>query len=162
MYADKRTLAHLRLPRNSEEILVTCPTCPLAGCTLVCEHGDFSPHPVMTLGQQIRNARLAADLSLRELARRIERAPSYVNDIEHDRRVPSETVLADLAAHLNLDFDQLLATAGRVGEGAKKYMKSQPMAGMLLRTVSDAEFGERELKTLIEQAEKIIDKRTDE
>ncbi|MFD3458236.1 multiprotein-bridging factor 1 family protein [Nocardia fluminea] len=157
-----RTLSHRGLPCNSEAILATRPTCSLVGCTLVCEHGHPSPRIVMTLGQQIRSARLAADLSLRELARRIERAPSYMNDIEHDRRVPSESVLADLAAALSLDLDQLLATAGRVGEGAEQYMKSQPMAGMLLRRVSDAEFGERELKTLIEQADKIIDKRTDE
>ncbi|MPZ81447.1 MAG: helix-turn-helix domain-containing protein [Actinophytocola sp.] len=112
-----------------------------------------------TLGQRIRDARVAAGLSLRELARRIERAPSYLNDIEHDRRVPSEAVVMQLASELDLDSDLLLAAAGRVGEGAERYMKSNPTAGVLFRRVSGAGLGEQDLKHLLEQAEKIIDKR---
>lgn len=102
---------------------------------------------------------MAAELSLRELARRIEHAPSYLNDIEHDRRVPSEAVLRQLAAELNLDADLLLAAAGRVGEGAQRYMQSNPTAGVLFRRVSDAGLGEHDLKHLLEQAEKMISKR---
>lgn len=112
-----------------------------------------------TLGQQIRGARVAAKLSLRELARRIERAPSYLNDIEHDRRVPSEAVLRQLAAQLSLDADPLLAAAGRVGEGAEQYMRSNPTAGVLFRRVSDAGLGEQDLKQLLDHAEKMINKR---
>jgi transcriptional regulator with XRE-family HTH domain len=102
---------------------------------------------------------VAAQLSLRELARRIERAPSYLNDIEHDRRVPSEAVLKQLAAELDLAVDLLLAAAGRVGEGAERYMQSNPTAGVLFRRVSDAGLGEQDLKQLLEQAEKMISKR---
>jgi transcriptional regulator with XRE-family HTH domain len=112
-----------------------------------------------TLGQRIRDARVAAELALRELARRVERAPSYLNDIEHDRRVPSEVVLRQLAAELNLDADLLLAAAGRVGEGAERYMQSNPTAGVLFRRISDAGLGEQDVKHLLEQAEKIINKR---
>lgn len=112
-----------------------------------------------TLGQQIRDARVAAELSLRELARRIERAPSYLNDIEHDRRVPSEAVLRQLATELHLDADLLLAAAGRVGEGAERYMRSNPTAGVLFRRVSDAGLDEQDLRHLLEQAEEIIAKR---
>jgi transcriptional regulator with XRE-family HTH domain len=112
-----------------------------------------------TLGQRIRDARVAAGLSLRELARRIERAPSYLNDIEHDRRVPSEAVVMQLASELDLDSDLLLAAAGRVGEGAERYMQSNPTAGVLFRRVSGAGLGEQDLKHLLEQAEKIISKR---
>jgi transcriptional regulator with XRE-family HTH domain len=102
---------------------------------------------------------VAAGLSLRELARRIERAPSYLNDIEHDRRVPSEAVLMQLASELDLDADLLLAAAGRVGEGAERYMQSNPTAGVLFRRVSGAGLGEQDLKHLLEQAEEIINKR---
>lgn len=101
---------------------------------------------------------MAAELSLRELARRIERAPSYLNDIEHDRRVPSEGVLRQLATELRLDADLLLAAAGRVGEGAERYMRSNPTAGVLFRRVSDAGLGEQDLRHLLEQAEEIIAK----
>lgn len=112
-----------------------------------------------TLGQQIRDARVAADLTLRELARRIERAPSYLNDIEHDRRIPSEVVLRTIAAELKLDTDLLLAAAGRVGEGAEQYMRSNPTAGVLFRRVSGAGLDEQDLKRLLAQAENMINKR---
>jgi len=100
-----------------------------------------------------------ADLSLRELARRIDRAPSYINDIEHDRRVPSEPVLRQICGELGLDEDRLLAAAGRVGEGAEEYMKANPTAGVLFRRVSNAGLGEHDLNRLLTQAEKLIRER---
>ena len=113
-----------------------------------------------TLGAQIRDARVRAELSLRELARRIERAPSYLNDIEHDRRVPSEPVLRQICVELpELDQDRLLAAAGRVGEGAEDYMKANPTAGVLFRRVSDAGLAEPDLNRLLKQAEKLIRQR---
>ncbi len=112
-----------------------------------------------SLGQQIRDARVAADLSLREFARRLGRAPSYLNDIEHDRRVPSEPVLRQISVELKLDADLLLAAAGRVGEGAERYMRSNPTAGVLFRRVSDAGLGEQDLKQLLQHAEKMIKNR---
>ncbi len=115
-----------------------------------------APTPQPSLGAQIRDARVGAGLSLRELARRVERAPSYLNDIEHDRRVPSEPVLRQICAVLGLDEDRLLAAAGRVGEGAEEYIKSNPTAGVLFRKVSGAGLGEQELRRLLTQAEKMI------
>ncbi len=116
-------------------------------------------HAGETLGKQIRDARVAADLSLREFARRLGRAPSYMNDIEHDRRVPSETVVLQISSELGLDADRLLAAAGRVGEGAEQFMKSNPTAGVLFRKVSDAGLDEGDLKRLLQQAQKMINKR---
>lgn len=110
----------------------------------------------MTLGTQIRDARVRAELSLRELARRIECAPSYLNDIEHDRRVPSELVLKKICAELELDEDRLLAAAGRLGEGAEEYLKANPTAGVLFRRVSGARLGESALSSLLKQAERLI------
>ena len=112
-----------------------------------------------SLGAQIRQARLDAGLSLRALAEQIKRAPSYLNDIEHNRRVPSESVIKDICTVLRLDEDRLLAAAGRVGERAEEFMKSNPTAGVLLRTVSGAGLGERDLRKLLEQAEKMIQDR---
>lgn len=121
-----------------------------------------TPSSDSSLGAQIRQARLDASLSLRALADQIKRAPSYLNDIEHNRRVPSEAVIKDICAALDLDEDRLLAAAGRVGEGAEEFMKSQPIAGVLLRTVSGAGttsgagLNERDLKKLLKAAEKMI------
>ena len=112
-----------------------------------------------TLGTQIRDARVAAEISLRELARRLDRAPSYINDIEHDRRVPSEPVLRQICAELRLDEDRLLAAAGRVGEAAEEYLKANPTAGMLFRRVSSAGLGEHDLNRLLKQADRLIRER---
>src|SRR5262249_38661218 len=113
-----------------------------------------------SLGAQLRDARLRADLSLRELARRLGRAPSYINDIEHDRRVPSEAVLRQISLELDLDLDHLLAAAGRAGEGAEEYLRTNPTAGVLFRRVSGAGLGEPELKRLLSEAERLIQDRT--
>jgi len=110
-----------------------------------------------TLGAQIREARLRAEIPLRELARRLERAPSYLNDIEHDRRVPSEAVLVRICAELpELDLERLLAAAGRVGEGAAEYLKANPTAGVLFRKVSGAGLSELHLKELLDKTDQII------
>jgi transcriptional regulator with XRE-family HTH domain len=113
----------------------------------------MTPQP--SLGAQIRDARVRAGLSLRELGRRLERAHSYLNDIEHDRHVPSEPVLRQICTELGLDEDTLLAAAGRVGEGAEEYLKSNPTAGALFRKVSGAGLGEQELRRLLSQAERM-------
>ena len=46
-----------------------------------------------TLGDVIREARVAAKKGLREFSRDLGIAPSYQSDIENDRRVPAEDVL---------------------------------------------------------------------
>lgn len=115
-----------------------------------------------SLGDQIREARVSADLTLRELARRLDRAPSYINDIEHNRRIPSEEVINDIAAALQLDADRLLSSAGRVGSEAVSYMQSNPTAGVLFRKVSGANLSEKDLESLLKQADKLIDKRGQE
>ena len=112
-----------------------------------------------TLGEQIHTARLKHELSLRELARRIERAPSYINDIEHDRRTPSEEVLVQIARALDLDIDILLAAAGRVSGESQSYLQKNPTAGVLFRRVSTAGLGHKDLSKLLEEAALLIDKR---
>jgi ribosome-binding protein aMBF1 (putative translation factor) len=46
-----------------------------------------------TLGDIVREARLAKEQSLRQVSKLLEITPSYMSDIENDRRVPSEEVL---------------------------------------------------------------------
>ena len=104
----------------------------------------------------------AAGLPLRALARQLEVAPSYMNDIENDRRVPSEAVLRRIASELDLDADLLLAAAGRVGEGAREYIRANPTAGVLFRRMSDAGLDDQDVKKLLRQAEKMISKRDED
>lgn len=112
-----------------------------------------------SFGEQIAEARKATGRSLRDLAAAIGRSPSYLNDIEHRRRVPSSDVVTELAEALNLDRDALLAAAGRVGDGAEEYMRTTPNAGVLLRKVSSAGLSNEDLGTLIRNAEKMIENR---
>ncbi len=108
-----------------------------------------------SLGQQIRNARIDSERSLRAVARELDLSPSYMNDIEHDRRVPSETVLLQMAELFGLDPDQLLGAAGRVGAHAEAYLKDNPTAGVLFRRVSGAGLGEKQLRELLDRVDKM-------
>ena len=115
-----------------------------------------------TLGELVRHRRMAKDLSLRELARRLDRAPSYLNDIEHNRRIPSEAVLRQICEVLELDVDEMLSVAGRLGEDAEHYLKRNPTAGVLFRRVSQGGLGEQELKELITEVDRLERKRPQE
>jgi transcriptional regulator with XRE-family HTH domain len=106
-----------------------------------------------SLGQRIRGARVAAGRSLRAAARELGLSPSYINDIEFDRRVPSESVLLQIADLLGLDPDQLLGAAGRVGADAEAYLKDNPTAGVLFRRVSGAGLSEKQLRELLDRVD---------
>ncbi len=105
----------------------------------------------MTLGDRIRVGRARKKLTLRELAVAVDKAPSYLSDIENDRRIPSEDLLSGLAAELDLDFDELMAAAGRIGTDTDRYLRRNPAAGVLFRTLSEHNVGPEALERLIEQ-----------
>ena len=50
-----------------------------------------------TLGEKIRELREERDLSLRELAKKLNLSAAFLSDIELGRRNPSDKVLSDLA-----------------------------------------------------------------
>jgi transcriptional regulator with XRE-family HTH domain len=64
-----------------------------------------------SLGDRVRDARVKKDLTLRELAKMLDLALSYLSDIENDRRVLSEEVLRGLCGVLDLNFAELMAAA---------------------------------------------------
>src|SRR5262249_4666678 len=61
----------------------------------------------ISLGQRLRELRDKADLSVRELAKRIGVSSPFLSDIELGRRFPSEEVLGKLAAALNVSLEEL-------------------------------------------------------
>lgn len=107
-----------------------------------------------SLGETLRDARVAAGLGLRELAKRADIAPSYLSDIENDRRVPAEELLRSLASLLKLDFNDLMALAGRVGDQAERYLRKEPYAGVLFRRLAEKRVPEERLKELLEEVER--------
>ena len=108
-----------------------------------------------SLGEVVRDGRLAKQWSLRDLAKRVEKTPSYLSDIENDRRVPAEEMLKDLARLLDLDFNDLMARAGRFGEDIVRYVTREPMAGALFRQVSDHNLNSEQIRKLSEYTEKL-------
>lgn len=110
-----------------------------------------------SLGKQVRDARIAANQTLRGLARDLGLSPSYLNDIEFDRRVPSTEVLRQIADRLALNVDALLAAAGRVGiaKDAEQYIRETPSAGVLFRRVTTDRLTEDQLQSLIKQVDKM-------
>lgn len=89
-----------------------------------------------SLGDRIRSARITAGMSLRDLAKALDKSPSYISDIENDRRVPAEQLLKDMSRLLHLEFDDLMAMAGRLGKATERKLRRSPALGMLLRTAS--------------------------
>jgi transcriptional regulator with XRE-family HTH domain len=67
------------------------------------------------LGKEIRDARTSMGLSLRGLARAVEKSPAYLNMLETGDPPPAvaEETLRRIASVLALDPDRLLTLAGR-------------------------------------------------
>jgi ribosome-binding protein aMBF1 (putative translation factor) len=65
------------------------------------------------LGSRLRAERERLDMSLRELARRIDVSPSLVSQIERGLAMPSVSTLWLLATELGLTLDELFSTPER-------------------------------------------------
>ena len=83
----------------------------------------------MTLGKFISDKRKNLTFSQKELARKTRKedgspiSPQYLNDIEHDRRIPSDHVIEKLARVLKLsqeDKDYLHHLAGSLPADLKR------------------------------------------
>ena len=116
-------------------------------------------HDDRTLGDIIHDARARLKLTLRDVTKKLEITPSYLSDIENDRRVPSEEVLAKLATLLQLDVDDLMARAGRFGENAVRYMMRTPAAGVLFRRLAEGKASGETVDMLLDLANREIGKK---
>jgi transcriptional regulator with XRE-family HTH domain len=89
----------------------------------------------ISLGQRLRELRDKADLSARELAKRIGVSSPFLSDIELGRRFPSEEVLGKLAAALNVSLEELKQhdNRGPIAD-LKRLMDSDPKLGFAFRT----------------------------
>lgn len=109
----------------------------------------------MSLGELVNNSRVNKCLGLRALARRLDIAPSYLSDIENDRRVPSEEVLRRISEVLDLDFDILMREAGRLGKDAEQYIRDNELAGRLFRRIADSQLDQGDLENLLTSLDRL-------
>jgi transcriptional regulator with XRE-family HTH domain len=70
---------------------------------------------VMSVGDQLRESRKAAGISLRQFARNLGVSPSFISQIENGKSQPSVATLYMICSELNLSVDELFAKAGAAG-----------------------------------------------
>lgn len=102
-----------------------------------------------SLGGIIRSAREESGATLRMVAKDLRVTPPYLSDIERNRRIPSEVVLARLSVYLGLDFNMLMQRAGRIGKSAEQYVKVDRLAGLLFRKIAEYEIDHAGLVKLL-------------
>ena len=61
-----------------------------------------------TLGSRVREKRMAAGISLRELARRTDISPSYLSSVELGENEPTASKIQRIAKELHIAIDKLL------------------------------------------------------
>lgn len=99
---------------------------------------------VETLGDYLREQRVAAHLSLRQLAEQAGVSNPYLSQIERGLRRPSAQVLQQLAKALRISAEQLYVRAGIVSP--------DPGAGgsVELAILGDAQLTERQKQSLLD------------
>ncbi len=110
-----------------------------------------------TLGDKVRIARARKKLTLRQLGSITGNTASYLSDVENDRRVPSEAVLRSIADALGLDFDELMAAAGRFGADADRYLRRNPEAGVLFRRLTQKNVRPEVIRRMLEEVPELKD-----
>ena len=105
-----------------------------------------------TLGQKIREIREEKDLSLRELAKKVEVSAAFLSDVELGRRYPSDKVLASIARVLRTSLGGLRSYDTRpLIEDIKRLTTAYPLYGLAFRKVVDKQISPEELMKLAEK-----------
>ncbi len=102
----------------------------------------------------MRRRRDEIDISLRELAKRLDCSPAFISDIELGRRYPSEKVLVDIARALKVKVEELRALDVRPPiEDIKRITQNDPTFALAFRTVIDKKITADELLKLLKEKE---------
>lgn len=88
------------------------------------------------LGARLRQARLDAHMTVRELARRLGVSASHVSQLEHGRSQPSVATLYSLAQFLGVSIDRLFEEHDPVPSGARTG-QSTPSSRTTQKSTSD-------------------------
>ena len=111
------------------------------------------------LGERIRELRVAAGLSQRELAERVNVGFPYISKVEAGKERPSDDLLTQIAPHIGITPDDLLIVAKRLPEEPAADLlrivsesgEKREMATMLLRKWASGEIDDKKLRNIIKE-----------
>jgi len=106
-----------------------------------------------TFGSYIRDLRISLDIGQRELAQKISIAPSYLNDIEKNKRAaPKNDIIQKISIILKADLDLLNDLAGNskktLPPDILDYVEKNPKVISLIRSVKNNNLNEGELEKI--------------
>ena len=112
----------------------------------------------VTFGEYLKRKREAKQISLRELARRLELSAPFVSDVENNRRAPlTEERLADLAQVLNLNeaekaemYDLVGQQKGLLAPDLNPYVIDRPYVNAALRSARNLDANEEDWQRFVE------------
>lgn len=100
-------------------------------------------------GQTLRMLRGSAELSLRELARRVGVTPGYLSQVECGRLAPpTKERLQKIARVLGVSPQDFLRMSGRLDPALVQFLLDHPQCQELLKTLRDLKLDSRQLATL--------------
>jgi len=107
-------------------------------------------NPLETFGSYIRELRISSGIGQRELAKKVEIAASYLNDIEKNKRsAPNVNIIKKLSLILNADLDLLNNLAGKSKKSLPPditdYLKDNSKIISLLRTFKNNNLRDEEI-----------------
>jgi transcriptional regulator with XRE-family HTH domain len=113
-----------------------------------------------TVGEFITERRKAAGCSLRAFARKIKVSPSFLSEVERNKRYPSDAVQRRIADALGFDVAELKRFDRRVplDELRRMIEKSPEFSSVLLLMIDQVKSGQKGLKALAEQIRAAIEK----
>ena len=110
---------------------------------------------MQSLGERVRELRDASDLSLRELAKKIECSPAHLSDIELGRRYPSTKILSRIARELNVTMEELQKHDHRAPiDEMKRRVEKDPQLGLAFRRVVNRKVSGEQLLELLDRLKK--------
>jgi len=104
------------------------------------------------IGPFIRKRRDELDLSLRELAKKLDCSPAFISDIELGRRHPSDKVLAEIGRILKVKVEELREMDVRPPiEQIKRAAQDDPTFALAFRTVLNKKISAGELLEFVKK-----------
>jgi transcriptional regulator with XRE-family HTH domain len=108
-----------------------------------------------SFGRRIRELRQDRELSLRELAKKLEISAPFLSDIELGKRYPSEDVLASMARELGVSLEGLRTYDTRPPvEDIKRLAETNPAYGIAFKRLIATKVSPEDLINLAESKSK--------